>query len=104
MDAPQVIMDRLAAIESDLAERQNELERAALGWYRTKRDKERARAEAFLLATGTVAERNAVADRETAMLGVEDEARYEAHKAVVRVLDTRATIGQSLLRAQREAS
>lgn len=101
---PGIVLRRLEEIEADLALRQGPLETAAMDWFRAKRDRERARAEAFLTAGGTVAERNAVADRETALMGVEAEARYEACKAVTRVLETRASIGQSILRSQaREA-
>jgi hypothetical protein len=100
LSSPSVVMARLEEIDRDLAERQNRLEEAAMRWYRAKRDRERARAEAWLAAEGTVAERNAVADRETALMGASDEASYEALKSVVRVLDTRASIGQSLLKAQ----
>lgn len=98
------VLRRLEQIEADLAERQNFFEDAAMEWFKAKRDKERARADAFLRAVGTVAERNAEADRETALMGVEAEAQYEAMKAVTRVLETRASIGQSILRSQaREA-
>jgi hypothetical protein len=100
MTAPQMTMDRLAAIENDLAVRQNTLEAAARAWFVSKRDKEKARAVAFLSAEGTVAERNAIADEKTALDGKNEEAEWEALRAVVRVLETRASIGQSILRAQ----
>jgi hypothetical protein len=51
-------------------------------------------------AEGSVAERNAQADVETCRIGMEEEALYEATKAVMRTLETRATIGQSVLRSQ----
>lgn len=97
---PASVMRRLAEIENDLALRQNTLEAAALAWYRAKRDKEKARAVVFLSAEGTVAERSAIADRQTATDGKQEEALWESLKAVVRTLETRASIGQSLLRAQ----
>jgi len=97
---PGTVMARLAAIENDLAQRQNELERAASAFFLAKRDRERERATAFLSADGTVAERSAVADQETAMMGAEDEAAYESLRAACRVLDTRASIGMALLKAQ----
>lgn len=93
-------MDRLAEIENDLADRQNALESAALRWFRAKRDREHDRAVAFLNAEGTVAERSAVSERETALDGKDEEAEWEALRAVVRVMDTRATIGMALLKAQ----
>jgi hypothetical protein len=101
---PAVVQARLNEIDIDLATRQNKLESAALDWFRGKREREKARAEAFLAAGGTVAERNAIADKTTALLFVEDEAKYEAQKSVVRVLDTRAAIGMSLLRSQSRAA
>jgi hypothetical protein len=102
--APGLVLRRLEEIEHDLATRQNVYEAAALAWFRAKRDKERARAIEFMKATGTVAERNAVADRETALMGVEAEAEYEALRAVIRVLETRASVAQSVLKSQgREA-
>lgn len=97
---PAAIQERLEQIERDLAVRENALEAAALGWFRAKRDKEHQRALAFIQATGTVAERNALADQKTALIGVAEEAEYEALRAVVRVLDTRATIGMALLKTQ----
>jgi hypothetical protein len=101
---PGLVLRRLEEIEADLASRQNELEDAAMKWFQAKRDRERARATKFLEAAGTVAERNAEADKATSLIGVEAEAKYEALKAVTRVLETRASIGQSILRSQtREA-
>lgn len=100
MDAPAPVIARLEAIDQDLAARQNALEAAAMAWFRAKRDREHRRATEFIKATGTVAERNAAADLETSMLGAREEAEWEALKAVVRVLETRASIGQSILRSQ----
>jgi hypothetical protein len=93
-------MARLAEIENDLAVRQNALESAGMAWFKGKRDRMKARATAFLLAEGSVAERSAKADEQTALDAKNEEAEWEALKAVVGVLETRASIGQSLLRAQ----
>lgn len=101
---PAAILERLEAIERDLAVRENALEAAALGWFRAKRDREHKRAVAFIQATGTVAERNAVADQQTSLIGVAEEAEFEALRAVVRVMDTRATIGMALLKSQGRVS
>lgn len=98
-DTPGPVLARLEQLENDLAARQPALESAALAWYRMKREKERKWAVEFIGTTGTVAERKAIADRETAMMGVAEEAEYEALKAVVRVMETRASIGQSILRS-----
>jgi len=101
--SPQQVLERLEEIERDLAARQNTLESAAYNWFRVKRDREHARARAFIDATGTVAERQAKADVETAVMGRHEEAEFEAVRAVVRVLEARATIGQSILRSQGRA-
>jgi hypothetical protein len=103
LSSPGQVQARLDEIEQDLATRQNELEVAALSHFRAKREKEKARAEELLRAEGTVAVRTAKAEVATAHIGVEDEARWEGLKAVVRVLDTRAAIGMSLLRSHGRA-
>lgn len=92
------VMTKLEQIEHDLSVRQGALEAAARAWFIAKRDKERARAVAFLSAEGTVAERSAIADRDTATQGAQQEAEYEALRSVVRTLEARATIGQTLAR------
>jgi hypothetical protein len=103
LTTPGAVMERLAAIENDLATRQATLEAAGMAWFTAKRDKEKARAVAFLAAEGTVAQREAIADQQTATDGKLAEAEWESVRAVVRVLETRASIGQSLLRAQGRA-
>lgn len=97
--SPAAIINRLESIEEDLAVRQNVLERVAAEWYRAKRDREKAYALEYLQAEGTVDARKATAIKATALIGVEAEAEFEAVRAVVRVLEARATIGQSLLRS-----
>lgn len=100
MDSPGSVIARLEAIEEDLANRQNAFESAARAWVIAKRDKEKAHAVAFIAAEGTVAERQAAATEKTSLDGKREEAEYEAIKAVVRVLEARASIGQSILRSQ----
>jgi hypothetical protein len=100
LDNPGAVIGRLTAIEQDLAVRQGALEAAALAWFRMKRDREHKRAVAFIKAEGSVAQRSAVADQETSLLGVAEEAEYMALKAVIEVLATRASIGQTILRTQ----
>ena len=97
---PGGIINRLSAIENDMALRQNAYESAARNWVVALRDQKRARAIAFLSAEGTVAERTAIADRDTALDGKEAEAEYIALKAVMTTLSERASVGQSILRAQ----
>ena len=101
LSAPHLVMGRLRELEEDLEKREETLEDAARKWFVAKRDKEKARALAFLAAEGTVAERQATADVQTALDGKEEEAEWEAVRAVVRVLETRASVLQSLLRVGR---
>lgn len=103
LSSPAQVLSRLEQIERDLATRQITLESAATDWFQAKREREHDRAVQFLNAVGTVAERSAIADRETATNDSEKEALWEALKAVVRVLETRASILQSVLRAQGRA-
>jgi hypothetical protein len=100
LDTPALVQSRLQEIEADPAGRQLDFEQASLDHFRSKREKEKARAESFLKAEGTVAERTAIAEQATALIGMEHEARWEALRGVVRVLDTRAAIGMSILRSQ----
>jgi hypothetical protein len=102
-DTPGPVLARLQELENDLAARQPALESAALGWYRKKRDKERKWAIEFIAATGTVADRKAIADRETAMMGVAEECEYEALRAVIRVMETRSNIGMAILKSHGRA-
>lgn len=103
MLSPAQLMERLEQIEADLAVRQNVAEAAAESWFLAKRDREKAWAEAFIAAEGSVKLREAIADREVANMGRVEEAGWEASKAVLRVLDTRSMIGQSLLKAHGRA-
>jgi hypothetical protein len=103
LDAPAPVMARLAAIENDLAQRQNIYEQAARAWFIAKRDREKEYAIEYMRAEGPVEQRKSQAIRATSHIGVTEEAEYEALKAVVRVLETRASIGQSILRSQGRA-
>lgn len=103
LSSPVQIMAKLEGLERDLAVRQNALEDAARKWFVAKREREKALATTFLSATGTVAERNAIADREHATDGAQEEAEYEAIKAVCRVIETRIGVGQSLLKGHGRA-
>lgn len=95
---PVEIAQRLEQIESDLALRMPLLEDAARKWFIAKRDQEHAHARAYMSAEGPAHQRKAEADLETALIGKEEEAEYEALRAVVRTLETRASIGQTLAR------
>jgi hypothetical protein len=96
---PATIMRRLDEIEVDLAVAQNELEGIALAWFRAKREREVAEAMEFTRAEGPVEARRMQARRIAASIGVEQEARWEAKRAVVRVLESRANVGMALLKS-----
>lgn len=100
---PAAVQARLDEIEEALALKQNAYEEAAQAHFLARRLKEKTRAEEFMKAEGTVAERSAKADQKTALMGVEEEGRWEGLRGVVKVLDTRAAIGMSLLRSQGRA-
>jgi hypothetical protein len=99
---PQAVMKRLAEIENDLAIRQNLYEDVAGKWFLAQRDIKKAWATALLGSdAATVAEKRAEADLAAATCpGSELEGEFVALKAAVGVLETRATIGMSVLKAQ----
>lgn len=100
MLTPAEIIERLEELERDLADRQAALEDAAEAWTRAKRDKELAWARAYMAAQdGAVTTRKAAAILASETIGVEAEARYQALTKVVAVIETRVSVGQSLLRA-----
>jgi len=101
MRTPAEITQRLEDIDDDLQNRLAELETAAYDWFVKKAERERLIAAAFMSAEGSVAERQARAKRDHAEVGKEEEASYEAKKAVMRTLETRASIGMALLKAQK---
>lgn len=98
------VRDRLEEIDRDLAQRQPEFEENARTYFKAKRDWEAALASAYVKAEG----KNQEERRARALLSlmrdpaykalVIAEADYEATKGVMRTLETRASIGQSLLR------
>lgn len=102
LDSPHVVMGRLMSIERDLAFRQGAYEAAARDWYAAQREIKRAHARGILEAPdGTVPEKKAHADLEALSCdGASYEGEYEALRAVVDVLKTRASICQSVLKSQ----
>ena len=98
------IITRLEQIEEALAHLDVETDHPAAAYYRARRDYEYAWAQCYLKQEGTVDERKsrtiiALYSSKDYKAFVTAEATYEAHKAKTRTLDTRASIGQSLLRA-----
>jgi hypothetical protein len=107
---PATILERLDSIERDLADRQPKFEQAANAAHRTTRDMELRMAQTKLATTAkTETEKKdkaltsiAAADDDLYERWVAAEADDAGLKAVVKVLEARASIGQSLLRTQRE--
>jgi hypothetical protein len=108
--APGAVMARLAAIEEDLATRQGEYEEAAGERARLIRDWEKRLAMARPQVKGSDADARKAAA--LVMAAEQDdlyerltdaESRFEALKAVSRVLETRSAIGMSILKSQGRA-
>lgn len=102
---PAAVTQKLAEIEQDMAVRQNAYESAARNWVHASRNQKKSRAVAFRLAkaeTTVVAERNAIADEQTALDGDEEEAEYSAIRVVMDTLSKRASINQSILKSQQQ--
>jgi len=106
---PGAVMERLAEIEADLATRQPDYEQAADDRARFVRDWDRRLNLHMKKAGGSNAEARkangfvAAIEQDNGELyeQLKDaEARFDALRVVMRTLETRATIGQSLLRAQ----
>jgi hypothetical protein len=100
-------MGRLTEIENDLAVRQGDYERAATDRARLTRDWERRLAICGTRSKGSSAD---VRKSAALVMAIEQddlyerlsdaEARFDALRVVMKVLETRATIGMSILRAQ----
>lgn len=105
LSSPALVMELLEGIERDLANRQNLYESAARGWYQAKREIEKVKATALLSSDEkSITEKKARADLAAYDVeGAAHESEYEAIKAVIRVLETRATVCQSLLKAHGRA-
>ncbi len=106
------ILARLEEIERDLGERQGPYEAAAAAKHRLVRDYELRLARAFMVADGgTATERKqaallALAASEDGLYArmTEAEGEYEGLRAAIRVLEQRAMIGMSLLKAHTRES
>ncbi len=96
---PQAVHERLEELDKNLAMLQNTVEEAAFNWFMAKRERERAHASAFLTAKGSIAARHAIADVEVT-LGVEEEAIWEAKRALLKVLETRSNVAMAILKSQ----
>lgn len=105
LTSPASVMQRLADIENGMAERQNGYEAIARRWHEAQRDINKAKAWALLTADDkTVTEKKARGEVAAFDVeGAECEAEYEATKAAMRTLESRATILMSVLKAQGRA-
>lgn len=104
---PAAVLARLAELDQELAERQNDWEDSARDRARLTREWEKRVAIRRRLAKGsdadarkqdaiaTAAEQDDLFDRLT-----EAESLYAACAAAIKVRETRVSIGQSILRAQ----
>ena len=104
---PAQIIERLESIEKDASDRQAKGEEAAEDYHRAKRDFELAYAREYIAAEGQPTERKqratlALAKSEAYFDLTAAEAVYEGWKAAMRTLELRTSIGQSLLKTQRE--
>lgn len=107
---PQLVVERLVAIEEDLETRQGEYEQAADDRARTVRDWDKRLATHQKTAKGPNADSRkafalvaAIEQDELYERLTDAEARFDALRVVMRTLETRASIGQSILRAQGRA-
>lgn len=103
LSTPTDVQERLEGLDTELQTLQNTVELAAWEWFKAKRQREKARASAFLTAKGSIAARWAVADLETAEQGMEEEGTWEGKRALQKALETRAMVGSAILKAQGRA-
>jgi hypothetical protein len=95
------IVDGLETLEKELALRQGPFAESAYAWFVAKRDQEKAFAEEFLKAEGSVEARKAWATKATSDTGKLEEATFEARKRAITVLETRCSILQTLAKVGR---
>jgi hypothetical protein len=100
LSTPQQVEERLQAIDGALAMLQNDIEDAAMEWFRAKRDRDKDEAEAFLTAKGTDTARRMIAKQSAAPVGADEEGRWEGKKALLKTLETRSVVGSAILKAQ----
>lgn len=100
LNHPAAVELRLQEIDGRLAVLQNELEGAALAWFKKKRDRDRAEADAYVQAQGGHSERRAAGVRAGADIGADEEGAWEGKRHVLKTLETRSVIGTALLKSQ----
>lgn len=112
MNDPAAILRTLQEIEEDLANRQNDFSKAAGDRARLEREVEYAEAVAYQRAKVTggnttdarAAAKAAVGNSQEWKDLTAAESTYDACKAAIGVMETRVSIGQSLLKSMREAA
>ncbi len=100
LNHPAGVIDRLEAIESTLAEAQNEFEAAAKAWFKERAERAKAGADAYVQAGGTEEKRRLARKQAEFETAWEQEGAFEIAKMKCKTLSDRATIGQSILRSQ----
>lgn len=103
LTSPALVQERLEAIDHDLAIRQNLYEEAARAWFLKLGTVTKDRAVAYRKAEGNSTEKREAAMEQHGADGSREQAEYEALRAVIKVLEARATIGQSILKSQGRA-
>lgn len=100
--SPSEVQARLEQVDGELGLRLNALEKAAFDWYQIKPRRDRLWANTYVAFNGPAHLRKVAADGRVAeeIAWAEAEGLYEGLKVVVRGLETKASIGQSILRAQ----
>ncbi len=97
---PAGVIDRLEAIEGELAKAQNSFEAAAKAWFGKRADRAKAGAEAYVSAGGTEEKRRLARKQAEMDTAWEQEAAFEIAKMKCKTLADRAIIGESILRSQ----
>jgi hypothetical protein len=100
LSTPQQVMERLEGLAEEIAEYANIVEGRALAWFRVKRDREKAWANAYIQANGPAHVRRVMADLAVADMGLDEEALWEGGRAKMRALESAANVGMALLKSQ----
>lgn len=103
LSTPQQVQERLEEIERLIAETLNEAEGAALAWFRKKAEREQEWTREYIAASGPAHVRKATADLRASSIGIEEEARWESTKVMLRGLSDRGNIGMAILKSQGRA-
>ena len=103
MQTPQSVEQRLEAIDQDLAIRQNLYEAAAKAHFLKVAEVTKDKAIAYRKADGNSTDKRESANEQHGEDGSKEQAEYEALKAVIKVLESRATIGMAILKSHGRA-